>query len=160
MKQDRFLLGILIGILVLVAAAILVFLLRPENLEYGEESTPEGVVRNYIVAIHRADYDRAYTYLYEAEYKPSAETFSEPFLLNYVTPASTGVEVLGSKASGQTASVQLNILHNNNDPFSSGYRSTELALLVLQNGQWKLKEVPYPFWYYDWYQEPYELKAP
>lgn len=160
MKQDRFLLGILIGIATLVAAAILVFLLRPDTLEYGAEDTPEGVVRNYVIAIHRADYERAYTYLADAEYKPTIDTFSEPFMLNFVDPASSGVEVLDAKISTQSASVELSILYNNNDPFSGGYRNTDFASLVLQDGQWKLKLMPYPFWYYDWYQEPYEPDKP
>jgi len=156
MKQDRFLLGILAGIAVLVLVALVVFFARPDNLEYGEETNPEGIARNYIVALHLRDYEKAYTYLAEGENKPTLEEFTQPFLLNHVSPGNAGVEVLESQISGDGASVQLSVLYNPGDPFSGSYRNNEYASLVRQDGQWKIKEMPYTFWYYDWYQEPYE----
>jgi hypothetical protein len=155
MKQDRFLLGILIGIALLVVIALVVFFARPSALQYGPEDNPEGVVRNYIVALYLKDYERAYGYLAEGANKPTFEQFSQPFLLNYVSPSGTGVEVLQTTISAEQASVQLGVVYNPSDPFSSGYRNTETALLTLDNGQWKIKQMPYNFWYYEWYQEPY-----
>jgi hypothetical protein len=160
MKQDRFLLGILAGIAVLVFIALVVFFLRPDNLEYGEDLTPEGVVRNYIVAIHLKDYEKAYTYLTEGQYKPTLEEFTQPFLLNHISPGNAGVEVLESQTSGDGASVQLSILYNPGDPFSGSYRNSEYASLERQDNLWKIKEMPYTFWSYDWYQEPYEEIKP
>ena len=55
MKQDRFLIGILIGIVILVVAALTVFFTRKDNLIYVTEETPEGVVQNYVVALHKRD---------------------------------------------------------------------------------------------------------
>lgn len=160
MKQDRFLLGILAGIAILVLVALVVFFVRPDRLEYVDDSTPEGVVRNYIVALHLKDYEKAYTYLAEAEYKPTLDEFSQAFLLNYVTPSSAGVEVLEAQVSGEKASVQVSLLHNPSDPFSGGYRSSDYASLERQDGQWKIKQAPYPYWYYDWYQETYQPVKP
>lgn len=156
MKQDRFLLGILIGIAVLVLLALVIFFARPSGLEYGEDASPEGVARNYIVALHLKDYEKAYAYLADADYKPTLEQFRQPFMINYVNPSSAGVEVLDSQISGDEASVSMSILYNPNDPFSSGYRNNEYALLAQQGGQWKIKQMPYTFWYYEWYQKPYE----
>ncbi len=156
MKQDRFLLGILAGIAILVIIALAAFFVRPDGLEYGEETTPEGVVLNYIVAIHLKDYEKAYSYLAEGEYKPTQDDFSQAFLLNYVNPTRAGIEVLESTISGDKASVQIGVLNNASDPFSGGYRSNDFASLELQAGQWKINQAPYPFWYYDWYQESYK----
>ena len=160
MKQDRFLLGILIGIAVLILASLVVFFLRPNNLTYGPEDTPEGVTRNFIVAIHNKDYEKAYTYLAEDDYKPSLEKFTEPFLLNYISPADSGIEILGANSSGQKASVQVSILYSNRDPFASSYRNSGQVSLLQQSGQWKIRQLPYPFWYYDWYEKPYEEPKP
>jgi hypothetical protein len=38
------------------------------------------------------------------------------------------------------------------DPFSSGSRSEERAVLVNQNGEWKIEQMPGNFWAWDWYQ--------
>lgn len=160
MKQDRFLLGILIGIAVLVLLALVVFFLRPDGLQYGPDDTPEGVVRNFVVAIHLQDYQKAYDYLAEGENKPTFDQFSDPFQLKYITPAEAGIEILDASTSAQSASVQASIIYNARDPFAGSYRSSDQAMLVLQSGQWKIKQMPYPFWYYDWYQEPYEQFRP
>lgn len=160
MKQDRFLLGILAGIAVLVLVALIVFFVRPDRLDYAEADTPDGVFHNYIVALHLKDYEKAYSYLAEAEYKPTLDEFSQAFLLNHVTPSSAGVEVVSAQISGENASVQVSLLHNPSDPFSSGYRGSDYASLVRQDGQWKIKQAPYPFWYYDWYQETYQPVKP
>lgn len=156
MKQDRFLLGILVGIAALVLLSLVVFFVRPAELEYGEENTPEGVVRNYIVALHLKDYERAYSYLAEDPRKPTYDAFIEPFMLNYFNPTDNGVEILEAQISADKASVEMSLIYNTSDPFGGGYRNNDSALLVRQNNQWKIKQMPHPFWYYDWYQEPYQ----
>jgi hypothetical protein len=160
MKQDRFLLGILIGIAILVLLALLVFFLRPDGLEYGPDDTPEGVTRNFIVAVQLQDYQKAYGYLAEDDDKPSLDQFIEPFQLNYINPADSGVEIIDANISGNRASVQVSIIYNARDPFAGSYRNSDQVALVLQSGQWKIRQMPYPFWYYDWYQEPYDPFKP
>jgi hypothetical protein len=51
MKQDRFLLGIVIGIAVIALAAVAVFLVRQPAMDYGSEDTPEGVLQNYALSL-------------------------------------------------------------------------------------------------------------
>jgi len=161
MKQDRFLLGILIGIAILVLLALLVFFLRPDGLQYSaDDTTPEGVVRNFIVAIHLQDYQKAYDYLAEDDYKPTFDQFSQPFQLKYITPADSGIEIVGASISGERATAQVSVIYNARDPFAGSYRSSDQAVLILQSGQWKIRQMPYPFWYYGWYQEPYEEFRP
>jgi hypothetical protein len=152
MKQDRFLIGILIGIAVLIILALVVFFTRQDNLVYLADETPEGVVQNYVVALHRRDFEKAYSYLADLPQKPTPEQFHQSFLNHSVDPANAGLEVGKAEISGESASVSLGVIYNPGDPFSSGYRNVDYAQLVRQNGQWKLKQMPFNFWASDWYQ--------
>lgn len=154
MKQDRFLTGILIGIAVLIVVALVLFFVRQDRLEYRAEDTPEGVVHNYMLAIYNNDYEKAYAYLAEKENKPTFAQFRDAFLYNYISPLNVGVDVGDANIYQDTATVQIYAYYNPSDPFSSGYRNTEAGSLVLQDGDWKITQMPYYFWYYDWYQEP------
>lgn len=154
MKQDRFLIGILVGIAALVVLALVVFFARDNSQTYLPDDTPEGVVHNYVLAIINKDYEKAYGYLADLEYKPTFDEFRRPFLNGYVNPANTAVDVGQAEISGDEASVEVAQIYNPSDPFSSGYRDVQRALLVKQNGAWKLSNMPaYNFWDYSWYQE-------
>ena len=153
MKQDRFLLGILIGIGALVILALALFFTRKDNaLTYGPEDTPEGVVHNYVVAVFQRDYEKAYGYLADKKDKPTLEKFRESFLQNYVNPNNAGVDIGDVELSGDEAYVTVYIQYGSTDPFSSGYRNEERAVLVKQNGEWKIEQMPSNFWAWDWYQ--------
>jgi hypothetical protein len=154
MKQDRFLTGILVGIAALVVLALVVFFARDNSQTYLPDDTPEGVVHNYVLAIINKDYEKAYGYLADLENKPTFEAFRRPFLNGYVNPANTAVDVGQAEISDDEASVEVAQIYNPSDPFSSGYRDVQRALLVKQNGAWKLSNMPaYNFWDYSWYQE-------
>jgi len=159
MKQDRFLTGILIGIAVLIVAALVVFFFRKDNLNYVGDDTPEGVVQNYVVALHKRDFDKAYGYLADLPSKPTPELFRQAFLNHVVDPTNAGLEIGKTEISAETASVSLGVIYSPNDPFSSGYRNAEYAQLVRQKGAWKIKQLPYNFWSYEWYQ-PTAIPAP
>lgn len=152
MKQDRFLTGILIGIAALILLALVVFFLRKDDLVYVDESTPQGVVQNYIVAVQKRDYEKAYAYLADLENKPTYEQFRESFFNNYISPSGVGVEILQTETSGDLATVGLAIIYNQSDPFAGSSRYVETARLERQAGAWKIKQLPYQFWAYDWYQ--------
>ena len=153
MKQDRFLTGILIGIAVLVIAALAVFFIRKDNLTYVNDSTPEGVVQNYVVALHKHDFEKAYGYLANLPNKPTADGFHQAFLNHEVDPANVGLELDKTEISADSATVTVGIMYNPNDPFSNGYRNVDYAQLARQNGAWKLKQLPAnSFWSYNWYQ--------
>ena len=155
MKQDRFLFGILIGIGVLVVVALAVFFTRSDTQTYISEDAPEGVTHNYVVAILNKDYEKAYTYLAELDNKPAYEQFRDAFIKGVVNPDNAAVDIGGSEVTGDTASVEIAIVYNPTDPFSTGYRDVQHAILVMQNGAWKLSSMPtYYFWDYGWYQEP------
>jgi hypothetical protein len=152
MKQDRFLTGILIGIAVLVILALAVFFTRSDTQTYISEDVPEGVVHNYVVAVLNKDYEKAYDYLADLEHKPTFEEFRDAFLKGIVNPDNSAVDIGGSEIKGDTASVEVALIYNPSDPFSTGYRDVQRAILVKQGGAWKLSSMPgYYFWEFSWY---------
>ena len=154
MKQDRFLTGILIGIGLLVVIALTVFFTRNDSQTYVTEDTPEAVVHNYVVAVLNKDYEKAYGYLADLDYKPEFDGFKQPFLNGSVNPDGAGVDIGVSDITGDEASVEVTLIYNPGDPFSTGYRDTQRAALVRQNGAWKISFMPtYYFWDYSWYSE-------
>jgi hypothetical protein len=152
MKQDRFLIGILVGIGVLIVIALALFFTRQDQQEYVADDVPEGVVHNYALAIFREDYEKAYSYLAETENKPTYNEFRLAFFNNYVNPDNAGLEIGETEIAGDEAFVTVYLIYNPSDPFSSSHRNTETARLERQNGEWKLLQMPYNFWSYDWYQ--------
>ena len=155
MKQDRFLTGILVGIGLLVVVALAVFFTRRDSQTYIPDDTPEGVVHNYVVAVLNKDYEKAYGYLAELKYKPTYADFRRAFLNGEVNPQNQAVDIGASEIIDDTATVELQLITNSGDPFSTGYRNTQTADLVKQEGAWKLTLMPqYNFWGYNWYQTP------
>ena len=155
MKQDRFLTGILVGIAVLVVIALAVFFIRKDTQSYVPEDTPEGVVHNYVLAVLNDDYQKAYGYLADLENKPTYEQFRNAFIQGMVNPNNSAVDIGNSEVNGDTASVEVALIYNPSDPFSTGYRDVQRALLVQQGGTWKISSMPcYYFWDCSWYQEP------
>jgi hypothetical protein len=154
MKQDRFLTGILIGIVVLVVIALAVFFSRRGAQTYISEETPEGVVHNYVLAVLNKDYQKAYRYLADLENKPTYEQFRDAFLKGMVNPNNSAVDIGNSEINGDTASVEVAMVYSQSDPFSTGYRDVQRAILVKQNGGWKLSSMPYYyFWDGNWYAQ-------
>ncbi|HAV77719.1 MAG TPA: hypothetical protein DCX53_10260 [Anaerolineae bacterium] len=154
MKQDRFLTGILIGIGLLVIVALTVFFTRKDTQTYVSEDLPEGIVHNYVLAVLNKDYEKAYGYLADLENKPTFDEFRRAFLNGEVNPENQAVDIGESEVFGDTATVELALIYNSSDPFSSGYRNVQVANLLNQNGVWKLTLMPqYNFWGYNWYME-------
>jgi hypothetical protein len=154
MRQDRFLTGILIGIAVLVVIALAVFFLRQGSQSYISEDAPEGVVHNYVLAVLNDDYEKAYGYLADLDNKPTYEQFRDAFLTGVVNPNNSAVDIGNSEITDDTASVEVALIYNPSDPFSTGYRDVQRAVLINQGGAWKLSSMPgYYFWDYNWYTQ-------
>ena len=153
MKQDRFLMGILIFIGLLVSAALALFFIRQDTQVYGAEDTPEGVIRNYTLALQKQDFQRAYDYLADKDNRPTYEAFRRAFLTNQLNVSSNALQV-GSVQylNGGEATVSVTVLYAGGGPFTENSSSIDTASLVQQEGAWKLNYMPYPFWSYDWYQ--------
>jgi hypothetical protein len=159
MLQDRFLRGILIGIAVLAVLATALFFLRQSRQEYSEEDTPQGVVQNYVLALQKGDYQRAYGYL-SANGQPEFSKFRLDLLNQRSQFADAAVEVLSVQVMGKDANVSLSILRNNGGLFGDLSREAQSAALIQENAKWKIAQMPYPFWSFDWYQLPLQSPAP
>ncbi len=158
MKQDRFLNLILIGTLVLVVLSVTVYFTRRQSLDYGEETSPQGVVRNYVIALLKADYSRAYGYLKDGEYKPDEAQFRQAFITRQLDPRSVSLELGKVNINQDLATVELLLIRNANDPFGNSFTESGLATLRRNSsGQWKLENLPYPYWNWDWYNPPVPL---
>ncbi len=156
MKEDKFLTGILIGIAALVLLAVGLFFVRQQNRDYVADGTPDGVVHNYVLSILNKDYQKAYGYLADLDHKPTYEEFRQSFFNGMVTPGDTGVDIGAVEIHDDEAVVTLSLYYSNTDPFSGRYSTEDRALLVRQNGKWKINSMPYNFWNFNWYQEPYK----
>lgn len=148
MTRDRFLSAILIGIGVLVVAALILFFTRQRQVSYGDDSTPEGALQNYFLAIQKQDYARAYTYLADTPNKPSLLNFEQPFI-SYQSQAvaNSVVEIVSTvpDSQGETVIIQVAISQGPQNLFGNDSRPMAQASLVRQNGAWKVSSAPYPY---------------
>ncbi|HEX9923847.1 MAG TPA: hypothetical protein VGD99_14410 [Anaerolineae bacterium] len=155
MKNDKFLLGIVAGIVLLVMVAVTVVLTRGGQEDYIAADTPAGVVHNYYLAIQRRDYERAYGYLSDdLEAKPELDDFMR-------TVDAPGNQAESSIQIGETtldddrAQVDVAITtYYGGGLFNSGNNTTRQTayLRATAGGDWRLIEFPYPYWGYDWNQ--------
>ncbi len=149
LARDRFLLGILIGIGVLVVAALILFFTRQGQITYGDDSTPAGALQNYFLAIQKRDYTRAYTYLADRPGKLGLDDFRRPFFSNQageITGTAVEIGETTLDQQKQMATVQVTILRAGQGLFDTGSRQQDAASLVRQNGDWKVLSAPYPYW--------------
>jgi hypothetical protein len=153
MKQDRFLMGILIFIVALVIAAVVLFFVRNEKPAYGAEDKPEGVLFNYAVALQLHDYERAYGYLADKDDKPTYNTFHQAFLTRQLDTGTSALQIGNVQIlEDGEAWVEVTIQYAGNGLFDNGSASTDKGTLLRQNGTWKITFLPYPYWGWDWYQ--------
>jgi len=153
MKQDRFLLGILIFIVLLVVIALGIFLIRGDDQSYGSEDSPEGVVWNYTLAVQNMDFERAYSYLADNIHKPDFETFRYSFLNNQLDTNNASIQIGATRNSGGfEAFVEVAVIYSSNDLFSSPNPRGEIASLIKQSQDWKITSMPHPYWGWDWYK--------
>jgi len=152
MKKDRFLIGILVGIGVLAVLAIVLFSLRQTKASYVAEDNPAGVVQNYVLALYKLDYPRAYGYLAEGQGKPDLASFRQTFTVQRFDLSNYGLQVGEVTINGDDASVSVTLLNAANGPFNDVNRNVQTVVLRRQSGAWKIENMPYPYWDYSWYQ--------
>ena len=149
MRQDRFLFAILGGIGVLVIAALFIFFFRQGEQDYAVEDTPQGVVRNFILALEKEDYDRAYEYL-QAQERPEYEQFLQYFMGPDAGMQRTAVRIGEAHPTGERTLVNLTLIHQSSEPFQDAYYEETTASLVKEGGRWAIVRMPYPYWDWGW----------
>ncbi len=154
MKNDRFLVVILGFIGLFMVLAVVLYLVRQEPQDYGPDDSPQGVVRNYVLALQQGDYSRAYGYLQEGDTKPDFTLFQQATLQNEIGNSPVAVQLGEVRITGDHARVSLTLLHFRGDPFSRSWDENSAALLTLKDGNWRITSMPYPYWGWDWYASP------
>lgn len=153
MKKDRFLIGIIAGIGLLILIAMLLFFVRQEKAEYLPDDTPSNVVHNYILAVVQRDYERAYSYLIDAPIKPGLSLFQQDLLRGSTDINQMNVTIGEIFIDGDNATIQLSMLQSYQGPFNNLGRYTDSGQLKKENGDWKIVSLPYPLWSWNWYTE-------
>jgi hypothetical protein len=159
MKQDKFLIGIVAGVIVLAIVALVVIMFRaPGQQSYQSEDTPAGVAHNYFLAIQQEDYQRAYDYLSDdLPNKPSLDEFISEVNNNRGGQESI-LDVEDTLYISDTrAQVTLSITRYSMGGLfdSNRYTNQENGQLTQNaNGQWKITQFPYPYWGWNWNDEP------
>jgi hypothetical protein len=151
LKRDQFLVAILIGIAVLVVISLTLFFMRRGEANYTEENTPEGIIQNYVLALQKKDFEKAYGYLAKDAKMPEFATFREFFITSFESYNRAGLTFGTSSITGNTAFVTVIVQRNYGGPFNEISRMHETVDLVNQDGTWKIRKFPDPFWGYDWY---------
>ena len=154
MKEDKFLIGIVVGIVLLVIVALAAVLLRtPENEAYVDDDTPAGVVHNYFLAVQRKDFEKAYSYLSDdLKSKPDLNEFTRQ--IDYLGNHSESALRIRETRPGE-AQTQVDVSITTYRPgglFDSGSYTTDNTayLRAADDGEWKLIEFPSPYWSYEW----------
>ena len=160
MKQDRFLTAILTGIAIVVVLSLVVFFTRQKQPAYQPDDTPQGVLHNYVTALYQKDYEKAYAYLADLENKPKYTLFRQAFLSKQIDPTNSDLQIESAEISEREALVLISVISSWGGPFESTSRSAYTATLEKQNGQWKISNLPYPYWGWDWYQPQTDTVKP
>lgn len=159
-KTDRFLLGILVGIGVIVLLAFLsLFALRQPSAQLPVDS-PSGTVQRFLTNLGQQQYDKAYELLSNnMTYKPSREEFIN-YNLNqssYLRPVQ--VQFLSEKIEGDSATVNVSITEyiGSGGPFNVNENTFQTSFgLNRENGTWLIFSAPYNYVapYYKYYFPP------
>ncbi len=150
MKQDRFLTGILAGIVILIVLALALFFVRSGQTGYVDGSDPEAVLHNYVVALDQEDYERAYSYVAAGANFPSYNEFRASMSISRRMDRGNGLEIDAAQIDGNEAVVPITVVSVGGGPLADTYRSSQIATLTRQEGSWKITSMAYQWWDYAW----------
>ena len=156
-STDKFLVGIVAGVVILIGLAFAVALTRPKAA-YQSDDTPEGAAHNYLLALRQGDYKRAYGYL-SPGFKYFPRTLDEfisdvqdnPYQFS-LNDDSVTLEVVSSKVGNDVATVQVReTTFYQGDLFNSGESTSTFGMKLRRSAQglWQIYESD-SYWAYCW----------
>lgn len=157
MKQtDKFLLIIVGGILLLVAAVFILVLRRPAP-EYQPENSPENIAHNYLLALRQEEYERAYGYLSPtlAHYPTNLSEFIDDIHSNrwdfrLDNEVSLAVDTVHTTADQSTVTIQETTFYRSGLFDSSQAIHTFTIRLHQTNGRWQITQAD-TYWFSCWH---------
>jgi hypothetical protein len=140
-STDKVLVGIVVGILLLIVVALAVTMTRPEPT-YMDDGSPESATHNYLLALQKEDYARAYGYLSPTVYNYPSSTaiFKKTVEYRYFGSTNVNFSVGDVKLSGKSARVKVTrASFSGGDLFDTGQRIRTFWMeLELEGNDWKL----------------------
>ena len=156
-KTDKPLLGIVVGIIALVALVFITVLRQPAP-QYQPEDTPENIAHNYLLALQQQEYARAYSYLSPSlsHYPASLNQFIDDIESNrwaFRLETDIILSVVSSQLQDNEADVtiQETRFYNRGLFDSSQSVSTFTIELNLENSLWQITKAD-RFWDRCWHQ--------
>jgi len=155
--KDRFLIAIVVGMVLLVAAVVLVVLNRRGQPAYKPDDSPEAAAYNYLLALRQKDYVRAYSYLSPtlAHYPADADQFAQDIrrdswaFSGLEGEVSLAVEAVVAGVTQTTVEVRQTTYYEGG-LFDSGEYSFVFDLILKVEGEgWRIVEAE-RYWYGCW----------
>ena len=145
-NADKFLIGIVAAIVLLVLAALILTRLQPEAT-YQDDGSPQGVAHNYLLALRKGEYERAYGYLSPTldGYPDSAGAFAASVLRErwmFRRDEDVTLAVASHIVAGDGAAVQVRESRFRGDGLFDSASHTEQFEMSLQRegSEWKIVE--------------------
>jgi hypothetical protein len=140
-------------VLALAAAALAVYFAGDRSQEYGPEDSPQGVLRNYIIALERGDYQRAYGYLLLIGGEPDYDAFRRSLTVMRPDDRRSAAVQIGpvETLENGAARLELTITRGPYGPFDTPFRESAIAELRRSpTGAWQIVSLPYPYYDPSW----------
>ncbi len=142
-SDERVFWGLVALAVLLVAAAFFVAFRAYRTINYETADTPRAAFRNFVLAVNRGDYGKAYSLLGDTTCKPSFRDFRE-MLGGYLT--FTDVEIRQVKVNGDKAELKVYLETSWGGPNlfleRSGPGVVGTVELVRTPAGWKITKLP------------------
>ncbi|MBI4268032.1 MAG: hypothetical protein HY662_04525 [Chloroflexi bacterium] len=154
--MNRFTLGFIIAILVLIAVTVGLVLTTDKPTTTLPENTPEGTVQRYLTAIQEQDYPKAYSYLtFERTPKDTRPTTYDEWVRSLPVPYQSSQPAwratLGKiTTSDNQSTVEILIdIFRPGGPFENPVRTQTVPFQLVKTGDsWLIISPPYLYWIY------------
>jgi hypothetical protein len=144
--MDRFTLGVVVGAVLLVIAAVVSVALLQGQSAAPDLSTPEGVVRAYYAALDQGRPEQAWDLLSS---RAQAQTTRDDFIqraISFRPGREQRVTIDSVEIVGDTANVNLSLTFSGGGLFGGGsYSQTVRVRLDREGGQWRITVPPQPY---------------
>lgn len=150
---DRFLVGIVLGAVLLIALGIAAVLLagRAPAPPPADPASPVGVVQAYVEAVRAGETERSRTYLSQsAREQIDKQNFPRPYHPGTVPERRIVIEPVEVGAERARVKVTVSSATARSEPFSTSTYHNEVDVrLVREDGQWRISTPiePFPFLY-------------
>ena len=146
-----------VGLLIVIA---LVIMFTSKASEYVDDSSPEGVAQNFLLALQKEDYTRAYSYLSRTipDFPGTLSQFKSSIGENEYTVKRRKAFVFSVESVEMVGSTRAEVSFTEIRSSGSGLLSGDQSFghfsitLLKENEQWKIKECSnYLFFSWKWF---------